>query len=310
MPKEPVEAKDLNVHEIGRYAGEPFKSREYERAWKIYSYREACFYGEKGRNLGIPPWQGESLQGKTISLGYEQTLGEQIMFSSILPDVAREGGNAVIEVDKRLVTLIQRSFPSFTVVPWEAPWNTNMYSGDYYALLGNLGTHFRTTDKSFLTPQRWLVSDTNKVAKIPDSKAIIGISWWSPASYDGDTKSIPLDDFASVHSNRGVTCVDLQYGRKLLNDSMYRDKSVDLTYDIDRVASLIDQCDLVITISNTVAHLAGALGKDTYLLMSNNKARHWYWDTLFYPTVKRVEKQKDTLWSEIIAQIVKKVVDT
>ena len=61
--------------------------------------------------------------------------------------------------------------------------------------------------------------------------------------------------------------------------------------DIDGLAALITACDLVVTVSNTTAHLAGALGKETYVLVPFGQARMWYrfhdrTDNPFYPDIK------------------------
>ena len=79
----------------------------------------------------------------------------------------------------------------------------------------------------------------------------------------------------------------------------------DNTNDIDGLAALITACDLVVTVSNSTAHLAGALGTPTLLLLPQSRGRLWYWfndrnDSPWYPSM-RIERQKvGQSWKELI----------
>ena len=83
---------------------------------------------------------------------------------------------------------------------------------------------------------------------------------------------------------------------------------VDNTNDIDALASLITACDIVVTVSNTTAHLAGALGKETYVLVPSGRGRMWCWfrdrdDSPFYPRVRLKRQKPKQPWSELVAEI-------
>jgi len=76
--------------------------------------------------------------------------------------------------------------------------------------------------------------------------------------------------------------------------------------NIYSLSSLINACDIVITISNTTAHIAGALGKKTYLLLSKGKGELWYWlerdkQSLWYPSVKIYQQNIPGSWKEPIS---------
>jgi ADP-heptose:LPS heptosyltransferase len=96
--------------------------------------------------------------------------------------------------------------------------------------------------------------------------------------------------------------VNLQYGNteeesgfsQIHGHPILQDERLDLFADLDGLTSLIDVCDLIVTTSNVTAHLAGALGKETQLLLPNAEIdQHWYWHSpdsrsLWYPSVHRV----------------------
>ena len=85
---------------------------------------------------------------------------------------------------------------------------------------------------------------------------------------------------------------------------------IDHWNNVDGVVSLIDTCDFIITISNSNAHFAGALGKETYLLLPNGKGRLWYWMhennmSIWYPSIQVIEQQETGSWDEVIKRLEK-----
>ena len=109
--------------------------------------------------------------------------------------------------------------------------------------------------------------------------------------------------------------IDLQYGdtradREAIEADfgvkVERMPDVDNTNDIDGLAALITACDVVVTTSNTTAHLAGALGKETYILVPSGRGRMWYWfrgreDSPFYPRVRLKRQRPKQHWAELPA---------
>jgi ADP-heptose:LPS heptosyltransferase len=81
--------------------------------------------------------------------------------------------------------------------------------------------------------------------------------------------------------------------------------AVDNFNDIDGVAALIDACDLVITVSNTTAHLAGALGKRVFVMLPYAQGRLWYWhegraDSPWYPSARLLRQPAMGDWASVI----------
>ena len=104
----------------------------------------------------------------------------------------------------------------------------------------------------------------------------IGISWRSfKTRYK--TKSIQLSDMARIFSGLDIVLVNLQYGdvddeiREFKEETgieVVQCTSVDNREDLDGLAALIEVCDLVISISNVTVHMAGALAKETWVLLN------------------------------------------
>jgi ADP-heptose:LPS heptosyltransferase len=84
--------------------------------------------------------------------------------------------------------------------------------------------------------------------------------------------------------------------------------TVDNRQDLDGLAALISTCDVVVTISNTTAHLAGALGIPTLLMLPTGVARHWYWhegrvDSPWYPSMKIFRQRAVADWGGVFAEV-------
>jgi ADP-heptose:LPS heptosyltransferase len=91
-------------------------------------------------------------------------------------------------------------------------------------------------------------------------------------------------------------------------------EEIDNTHDIDGLAALIAACDLVVTVSNTTAHLAGALGKPAWVLVPFGVARIWYWfknrdDSPWYPRVRIRRQTIGQSWAQLIAAVAPEIAD-
>ena len=111
--------------------------------------------------------------------------------------------------------------------------------------------------------------------------------------------------------------VDLQYGDtskerqsfyKKYGINLIKIKEIDNYDDIEGLAALIDACDFVVTVSNTTAHIAGAIGKKTYLMLPKGKGKLWYWSkendqSLWYKSIKIMEQKEIGQWNEVIDEL-------
>jgi hypothetical protein len=148
---------------------------------------------------------------------------------------------------------------------------------------------------------------------------VIGLSWISKAPIGGAQKSAKLVDFASLLRLPGYRFVDLQYGdtsaerdavERALGIRIERLHDIDTTNDLDGLAALMGACDAVVTVSNTTAHLAGALGRPTVVMVPHGHARIWYWfrdrdESPWYPRVRVWRQRRGQAWSELVAEVAK-----
>ena len=296
----------------------------FEEGWALYEHRWAAAKGLVPRDYRQPRWNGRRLDG-TLLVWSEQGLGDEILHSSMIPELIARTPSVVLEVEPRLVTLFARSFPQLSVIGLRP----DLHAGrvDAQAPLGGLGRYLRTRWESFPRRERgYLVADRDRANELRrrlagDGRLLIGLSWISKAPIGGKAKSAKLSDFETLLRLPGCRFVDLQYGdtlpereaiRRELGIEVVRLADIDNTNDLDALAALMTACDAVVTVSNTTAHLAGALGRPTWVMVPHGFARIWYWfkdkdDSPWYPRVRVRRQRKAQPWPDLIAAVTREV---
>jgi hypothetical protein len=222
-------------------------------------------------------------------------------------------------VDARMIPLFKRSFPNMTFMPQ----NARVRGFDAQIPIGCIGAEFirKLDDIPEYAARNYLKADPMqiermryKIGKAP-GELIVGLSWHSGAPRIGNHKSVRLPELEPLFKLPNTRFVSLQYGAcygdidDLERETGYvvEDIAIDKRNDFDALAGLIMACDVVVTVSNATAHLAGALGKDTYLLDAN---KLWYWsntrqgNNLWYPCVQTFPRDNVvTPWTKQIQEM-------
>jgi hypothetical protein len=207
--------------------------------------------------------------------------------------------------------------------------NANSYDSTFG--IASLPSFFRKNINSFhINRDSFLLSDIDKKSKYRNrllSEAplnkICGISWRSKNEAIGKYKTLDLLNLKEILEIPGITFVNLQYNPPIEEMESFQSahkvsiknfNEIDLFNDIDSLCSLIDACDFIVTISNINAHVAGALGKKTFLLAPFSRGRHWYWHekisrSLWYPSVQIFSQNETRDWSVPINKIKEKIVE-
>ena len=124
-----------------------------------------------------------------------------------------------------------------------------------------------------------------------------------------------LESLAPLLKSSGAEFIDLQYGdtsaerASLQSDHgllVNKLDDVDSFHDIDTLAALISACDIIVTVSNTTAHLAAALGKPVIVMLPESPSLFWYWhidrsDSPWYPSAVLLRQTQAGDWTEVIA---------
>ncbi len=234
----------------------------------------------------------------------EQGIGEEILFSSIYQEMIDNFRNIKIEADKRLVSVFNRSFQDdIFVEDGYYSKNSKMSEFDNVIYAGSMIKFFRKRKSDFAN-RKFLIARNDIIDKYKEKlsdykkKLKVGISWKSVINIYGNLKSLSVKDFEPLFTSDRLI-INLQYG-SIENDKEYLSSKnkylkvfseLDLFNDIEECMGLLKNLDLFITVSNSTAHFAGALGIPTILICPKKSSTYYYWNTnsgssIWYKNIK------------------------
>ncbi len=300
-------------------------SGEYGEGWREYE----CRFDPRRKKQPRGPfpqvrWDGRRDLPGPLLVWAEQGLGDEVLYCRMAGELAAAGVDVVCEVDRRLMPLVNRSWPTLRTIPKSAAPDAATRSPEIAAQIpmGSLGGFMRPDLASFAAaPAAYLRPDAIRRETYarrlrdgaPPSEIVIGISWASANRDLGPHKSVSLLDWAPILQQPGIRWVDLQYGETVteradaeaaLGVKIEHMPDLDLYKDIDGIAALIAACDLVITVSNTTAHLAAAIGVPVWVLLPRGYGKLWYWGmretTPWYPSARLFRQARAGKWKEVV----------
>jgi tetratricopeptide (TPR) repeat protein len=248
--------------------------------------------------IKAPQWQGEDLAGKRIAVVGEQGLGDEFMFATILPDLARmvgDSGKLQIAVDARLVGLFQRSFPKADVGAYDdrtlldpdgnkplrfIKFITDKQEPDYWVPMGSALQYLRKDigdfpHQAFIAPDPARVAEFRAALQAKGPGPYVGLCWRSMMLAAKRAKYYSaLSMWGPILETKGVTFVNLQYGDSASDIAHAKEKfgidihdmGVDLKDDLDGAAALSAALDLAISAPTAAAANAGAVGTEVWFM--------------------------------------------
>jgi tetratricopeptide (TPR) repeat protein len=263
------------------------------------------------RELPQPAWFGEHALGKRIFLHAEQGIGDTIQFCRYVSMVAGLGAEVALEVQRPLRELLAGlDGVSQLISAGEA-----IPSTDFQCSLMSLPGAFQTTLETIPCPVAYLRSDPRKVARWrevlgPRKRPRIGLAWSGNARHSNDhnrsvtlaqwVKHLPDEfDFFCLQSEiRDADRDTLHSGAKI--------RTFDSHLDFAETAALIETLDLVISVDTSLAHLSGAMGKETWILLAF--LPDWRWlldrkDSPWYPTATLYRQPMAGDWDSVMADV-------
>lgn len=292
-------------------------SGDYINGFELYEYRwQNSYLNLISHTTNKPLWLGnEDLKGKTILLYFEQGYGDTIQFARYIPLVANLGANVVVKVQKQLYNLFKQ-FKNITLIVKDE----DKIECDYQAPLMSLAHAFKTTINSVPFSSGYLKADSKKVdifkqelTKYKQPK--IGIAWSGKAGHKNDhNRSIALSEFIKMLTQElDYFCLQKDMSEAdeaVLNSSNNIYNPLDDFCDFNDTAALCENMDLVITVDTSIAHLAGALGKNTWLLLPY--APDWRWGltsdkSVWYDSITIFRQNKTRNWDFVFSNIASKL---
>jgi hypothetical protein len=286
---------------------------DFERGWAKYEWRWRL-HPEIARNFQTPLWLGqEDLAGKSILLHAEQGFGDTIQFARYVPLVAARGARVVFEVPPMMKRLMA------SVEGWSdlCVHGDMLPQTDFQCPLLSLPLAFGTRVETVPARVPYIAVPDDVAARWRERLAQVrrprvGIAWSGRFEKLGELhRAIPPEQLAPL-LDCGATFVSLQKDYRpedrawLARHPEVLDFSADYD-DFADTAAVAREMDIVITIDTAAAHLAGALGLPTRVLLSY--MADWRWmlereDNPWYPTAKLYRQAAINDWTDVIARAV------
>ncbi|WP_190274165.1 tetratricopeptide repeat protein [Geitlerinema sp. PCC 7407] len=273
--------------------------RAYEWRWKLA--------GWPPREFAQPEWDGSPLSGKTILLHAEQGLGDTIQFVRFARQVKARGGRVLLECPPSLKRLLTGVAGLDAVLSEGDRWPDFDLHAPLLSLPRMLGTRLETIPAEV----PYLQAAPEDGPRLSGSGYRVGIVWGgSDIHRRNRQRSCPLREFQALFELAGTTWYSLQKGPQTQDLQVLGDARIenvgDRCQDMADTAAAIAQLDLVITVDTSVAHLAGALGKPVWILLSY--AADWRWllertDCPWYPTARLFRQPSPGDWASVFRQV-------
>ena len=300
----------------------------YKKGWEQYEWRA------KKQNSNSKPhaqpkccmWDGSKIDRNTdILLVSEQGLGDTLQFMRYAFALREQGASVSICAQAKLNSLIRESgIDPSPLTPQEA----NKVSNGKWIPLLSVPRHLGVNPENPIITRPYIKTtdefiDKWKVILSTEHRPIVGINWQgNPKAEKAELRgrSLALEVFSPITDSSQISLLSLQkgFGSEQLETCSFKDRFVSCqdqvndTWDFLETAAIIANCDLVITSDTSVAHLAGGMGKSTWLLLK--KVPEWRWglegDTTFwYPSMRLFRQTERGNWVEVIERVAEALQD-
>lgn len=263
-----------------------------------------------------PKWNGELLEGKTIYVLCEQGYGDSIQFIRFIKDLKKFGATKILfKCQEGLEQLFKESNLNIEIIKQSTP--DEELNFDYYTLLLSLPYHLKINEYNIHSRTQYLKANKKKVSTYKrkyfnNNKYKIGIVWQGSPTHKGDNKrSLSLENFYPIFDFQNVQFYSLQkdYGSEQLINLPQNYNIINISESFENysdTAAAIENLDLVITIDSSVAHLAGALGKEVWIILPEELEWRWFLDedlTVWYSSARLFRPEFNKNRSKVIDRI-------
>jgi tetratricopeptide (TPR) repeat protein len=309
-------AVGLDPHDVDSHAALSFAllaSGQFEEGFKEYEWRwrDAAFT-TKPRDFDRPLWDGSDPAGRRILVHSEQGFGDIFQFLRYLPMIRQRGATVLVEASYKVAGLVRRMAADVLVYVS----GTMLPDFDLHVPILSLPAIFGTTSRSIPACGPYLAADDALAAQWrprvrQEHKLAVGLVWGGNAKPD-PRRSATLAQMAPVARVPRVSLISLQTApqAKEADDPPAGMQLINLGPELrdfaETTASVLANLDLLITIDTGVAHLAGAMGIRTWVLLPRAPDWRWVlqeWTCAWYPTMRLFRQPAAGDWESVIEKV-------
>ncbi|HEY6255966.1 MAG TPA: tetratricopeptide repeat protein [Xanthobacteraceae bacterium] len=284
---------------------------EYRPGFIQYEMRQSNMPPRR-RSFGTAAWLGESAPtGQTLLLHAEQGFGDTVQFIRYAPLVAGLGARIVLEAPVELLSLLQQVDGIAEIVGEGGP----LPAFDLHCPLPSLPLAMRTELATIPAQIPYLKASEERIAQwrarlAPVRAPRVALAWSGRATHLNDrNRSLALARLAPLFTLDEISFISIQHEMRaedagtLAGLPRITDVGKEL-HDFEDTAAVLALADLVISVDTSVAHLAGAIGRRTWILLPFSP--DWRWmlertDSPWYPTARLYRQPALGDWDGVVA---------
>ncbi len=309
-----IEPEHVNAH--FDLATVLLQTREYAQGFKEYEWRfkkeQMLGHIKKYQDIfSRPTYQGQILSGKSVLVHAEQGFGDTLMMARYLFELKNRGAKVIVYIREGLEVLFENMACADEVISRKnKPPETDFQ-------LAMMSLPFICDKKLEKLNEHYPYFEIKKKSKLVSSKKLrIGVVWG--ASNTGESyknKVFDLRHFSLMAKDKRIELYSLQLGEDAKDIQKYnlQEDIIDLSNkitDFQSTAEIINSLDLVITSDTSVAHLAGAMGANVWVLLQ--KVPDWRWgvnevQSSWYPNTTLFRQYSLGDWNSVFKQVYKEL---
>ncbi len=301
---------------------------QFEQGWAEYEWRwKHAGFSTPLRPFSQQWWNGSVESVTKLLVWAEQGIGDEVQFSGLIRHILARGIHVVVECDCRLVPLLRRSIPGTTIVErsdppvslLKDPSITHQIPMVSIPRVLGLSPNSMCFQNPFLDPDEKLRDRFHSEYKMDGAPVLVGISFRSGNSQEGQKRSIGLECWGPIFKAEGARFVNLQYGecsRELraayerFGVEVLKDERIDPLTDLESFAAQVAAMDLVISVDNSTVHFAGALGVKVWTMLPTTPDWRWGLEgdrTRWYLTMRLFRQTERGDWKPVISRVAKEL---
>ena len=290
-----------------------FCQRKIKQGFKYYSMKDSYKDTDEPVKRLKRLWDGKPCKNEVLHVFSDQGIGDCLMFSRYYPFLEKYFKEIKISLHPGLLKLFKRSFKNYKKLKFYG-YKKRFPAADKSAIMSNL-PHTLRLETKFPFAEGYLEADNKKISEYKEKyfktdKLKVGICWeaGSAGIREQLNRTLHISVFDELLKMENVQFYSLQY-KPILDDYKNYPKLLDIGKDFtdfDDTAAAIKNLDVVITVDTSVAHLSGALGVKTFMLLPYCPDWRWFDDdktTPWYQSMKLFKQEDHVFWDKEIANI-------
>ena len=289
----------------------------YKQGWPAYESRwQYEHLAGTEPKFNQPRWQGQDLKGKTILVVGEQGHGDNIQFVRFIYNLHVLGATIKLQCTPGLIPLLSSS----DIIQQVGNYQSDMGNFDYWVPIMSIPGILGITLENLPRPVSYIVANRQlteqwRIRLGPKTKLRVGLSWSGRRdAWLNQHKGMPFDQALTlVKKNPQVEWYNLQIDATEDESLALADAGVKLfpgaIKSFNDTAALITNMDIVTSVDTAIAHLSGALGRPTWIMLQWF-ALDWRWlldrdSSPWYATARLFRQPKHQDWPFVIDQVSK-----